>query len=82
MKTWTTYLDGWQSRTDASGTVEYRYLMQDTGKPAYAGAARRYATVSRHPDGSVYGRSQYGYMRRYASVEAAKAAIGPQVGSR
>ena len=41
----------------------------------YAGAVKRYAYVYVLGDGSVYGRSQHGYQRRYESVAEAKAGL-------
>lgn len=74
---WTTNTDGWMSRKRRDGGTDYRILMRDMGRTNFAGASKRYAEVWHSADGSVLARSQYGYVRRFDSVDEAKKYVGP-----
>ncbi len=70
--------DGWElhkSRRD--GSKDHRKLMHDSGgDPRFAGSPKRYAWVYEHANGEVYGQSHHGLMRKYDTVDAAKAELG------
>ena len=76
MTEWITDPDGWQHQTrPRSSGINYRLLVQDNGKPSYAGSALRYAQVFALPDGKVLATSAAGFNRWYDSVDEAKAAV-------
>ncbi len=73
---WVMEADGWEVLRRRDGSVDYRKMMSDRGRPNYSGSAKRYAVVYVIGIGENAGkamlRNSSGYMRLYSTVEEAK----------